>query len=219
MYRFRLTKCQRKSVIFSNLYILVYVVDAQKNRLIGAVPLSTHNICFGWEIRQVLLCYALLTKGKTIPLENQWCNCKVCAKSVLLCVSCRLCFQCLNHSAIHCTCTCKRRNKWFYMCKIFYGQGDPPCHLITEVDHSISPASQSYQLSLLPSNQITPAEGTPLFRVIRALLSMYLSRQDLRQILFCQNFYLLLPFHHLLISLNLAMAVNLFILFLYILHV
>ena len=31
---------------------LTYVLGAQKNRLIERVLLSTHNICFGWEIRK-----------------------------------------------------------------------------------------------------------------------------------------------------------------------
>ena len=31
--------------------------------LIETVLLSTHNICFGWEIRKDFFCYALLTKG------------------------------------------------------------------------------------------------------------------------------------------------------------
>ena len=38
-------------------------MGAQKNRLIETVLLSTHNICFGWEMRILFFCYALLTKG------------------------------------------------------------------------------------------------------------------------------------------------------------
>ena len=38
-------------------------MGAQKNRLIETVLLSTHNICFGWEIRKLVFCYAFLTKG------------------------------------------------------------------------------------------------------------------------------------------------------------
>ena len=38
-------------------------MGAQKNRLIEMVLLSTHNICFGLEIRKLLFGYALLTKG------------------------------------------------------------------------------------------------------------------------------------------------------------
>ena len=37
-------------------------MGAQKNRLIETVLLSTHNICFGWEIRKLNFRYALLTK-------------------------------------------------------------------------------------------------------------------------------------------------------------
>ena len=42
---------------------LTYVLGAQKNRVIETVLLSTHNICFGWEIRKLFSWYALLTKG------------------------------------------------------------------------------------------------------------------------------------------------------------
>ena len=37
-------------------------MGAQKNRLIETVPLSTHSICFGGEIRKLFFWYALLTK-------------------------------------------------------------------------------------------------------------------------------------------------------------
>ena len=40
----------------------MYVLGAQKNPLIETVLLSTHNICFGREIRKLSFCYALLTK-------------------------------------------------------------------------------------------------------------------------------------------------------------
>ena len=33
--------------------ILAYVLGAQMNRLNETVLLSTHNICFGWEIRKL----------------------------------------------------------------------------------------------------------------------------------------------------------------------
>ena len=45
-------KIQRKLVNIFLLMILAYVLGAQKNRLIEKVLLSTHNICFGWEIRK-----------------------------------------------------------------------------------------------------------------------------------------------------------------------
>ena len=35
-------------------------MGAQKNHLIEAVLLSTHNICFNGEIRKIILSYALL---------------------------------------------------------------------------------------------------------------------------------------------------------------
>ena len=38
-------------------------MGAQKNRPIGTVLLSTHNVCFGCEIRKVIFSYALLSKG------------------------------------------------------------------------------------------------------------------------------------------------------------
>ena len=37
-------------------------MGAQKSRLTETVLLSTHNICFGWEIRKLFFCYALITK-------------------------------------------------------------------------------------------------------------------------------------------------------------
>ena len=49
--------------MFSYPLVLSYVLGAQKNRLIETVLLSTHNICFGWEIRKILFRYTLLTKG------------------------------------------------------------------------------------------------------------------------------------------------------------
>ena len=39
-----------------------YVLGAQKNNLIETVLLSIHNICFGWEIRNLIFWYTLLTK-------------------------------------------------------------------------------------------------------------------------------------------------------------
>ena len=40
--------------IFSYPLILTFVLGAQKNHLIETVLLSTHNICFGWEIRKII---------------------------------------------------------------------------------------------------------------------------------------------------------------------
>ena len=45
-----------------------YVLGAQKNRLIEAVLLSTHNICFGSEIRKLFFRYTLLTKVLAITV-------------------------------------------------------------------------------------------------------------------------------------------------------
>ena len=47
--------------MFFYLSVLTYVLGAQKNRLIETVLLSTHNICFGWEIGNLVFWYALLT--------------------------------------------------------------------------------------------------------------------------------------------------------------
>ena len=52
-----------KLQIFSYPLVLTYVLGAQKNRLIETVLLSTHNICFGREIRQLTFCCAVLSKG------------------------------------------------------------------------------------------------------------------------------------------------------------
>ena len=39
------------------------MLDAQKNRFIETVLLSTHNICFGLEIKKIVLQYTLLSGG------------------------------------------------------------------------------------------------------------------------------------------------------------
>ena len=50
-------------------------MGAQKNRLIETVLLSTHNICFGWEIRKIFSCYTLLDKTtKTYGTFKQNCS-------------------------------------------------------------------------------------------------------------------------------------------------
>ena len=49
--------------IFSDPSILPYVLGAQKNRLNEAVLLSTHNICFGKEVRKLFFDYQPLSKG------------------------------------------------------------------------------------------------------------------------------------------------------------
>ena len=36
-------------------------MGAQKDRLIETVLLSTHNICFGWEIEKIIFSYVLLS--------------------------------------------------------------------------------------------------------------------------------------------------------------
>ena len=39
-----------------------------KNRLIEKVLLSTHNICFGWEIKKIIFSYTLLSVGQCTML-------------------------------------------------------------------------------------------------------------------------------------------------------
>ena len=43
---------------------------AQKNRLIETVLLSTHNICFGLEIKKIIFQYALLSGGLAKYVRN-----------------------------------------------------------------------------------------------------------------------------------------------------
>ena len=52
-----------KLLLFSYLSIKTCVLGAQKNRLIETVLLSTHNICFEWEIKQIVFQYTLLSGG------------------------------------------------------------------------------------------------------------------------------------------------------------
>ena len=46
-----------------------------KNRLVEAVLLSTHNICFGLEIRKLFFWYALLNKVLIVELIGQLVGC------------------------------------------------------------------------------------------------------------------------------------------------
>ena len=55
-----------KLQIFSYPSIYTCVLGAQKNRLIETVLLSTHNICFGWEIKKKDFQYVLLSEGLII---------------------------------------------------------------------------------------------------------------------------------------------------------
>ena len=49
---------------FSYPYVLTYyVLGAQKNHLNETVVLSTHNICFGGEIRKLFFNYGFLSSG------------------------------------------------------------------------------------------------------------------------------------------------------------
>ena len=57
--------------MFSYPSILTYVLGAQKNGLIETVLLSTHNICFGRDIRKFNFRYTLLTK--VLRVEGRFC--------------------------------------------------------------------------------------------------------------------------------------------------
>ena len=54
------------NLIIFYLKILAYVLGTQKNRYIETVLLSTHIICFDWEIRKAVFCYALLSEGLSV---------------------------------------------------------------------------------------------------------------------------------------------------------
>ena len=55
-------KIQRKIVNIFLPMICSICFGCSKNRLIEMVLLSTHNICFCWEIKKLFFCYTLLTK-------------------------------------------------------------------------------------------------------------------------------------------------------------
>ena len=61
---------ERKMKLFSYPSILTCVVGAQKNRLIETVLLSTHNICFGSEIKKIVFQYALLSGELSKAVQN-----------------------------------------------------------------------------------------------------------------------------------------------------
>ena len=48
------------------LFVWVYVLGAEKNRLIETVLLSTHNICIRCEIKKITFQYALLSGGLSV---------------------------------------------------------------------------------------------------------------------------------------------------------
>ena len=47
-------------------------MGAQKIYLIETVLLSTHNICFGWEIRKIIFSYTLLSGGLVLDQLSAW---------------------------------------------------------------------------------------------------------------------------------------------------
>ena len=49
----------------------MYVLGPQKNRLSETVLLSTHNICFGCELRKMIFNYTLLLGKLKGALERQ----------------------------------------------------------------------------------------------------------------------------------------------------
>ena len=64
--------------LFSYPSVQACVLGAQKNRLIETVLLSTHNICFDWEIRKLFSFTHSYLGVCTIPLSRWlvciWCN-------------------------------------------------------------------------------------------------------------------------------------------------
>ena len=56
--------------IYDNQTNLTYVLVARKNNLIEMVLLSTHNICFGCEIRKLILITLLSGCWKMIPKSS-----------------------------------------------------------------------------------------------------------------------------------------------------
>ena len=61
--------CSWQYAIFSFSSILSYVLGAQKNRLIKTVLLSTHNICFISEIRNLFLINTFYLRPAKIIVE------------------------------------------------------------------------------------------------------------------------------------------------------
>ena len=47
--------------------ILAYVLGAQKDRLVETVFENPQRRCFCLEVRKLIICYALLTKGLLAP--------------------------------------------------------------------------------------------------------------------------------------------------------
>ena len=69
----QLCKHFRRKIAYIFLSISFTVLGAQKNRLNETILLSTHNICFGWDIRNLFFEYALLSWGLGRP-RRQWFN-------------------------------------------------------------------------------------------------------------------------------------------------
>ena len=78
-----------KQTIYSFSWILTFVL--------GAVLLSTHNICFGWEIRKIIFKYTLLPIGFISPWKCLL-KCLVIVKIELkyLCLTYLMLFLCLT---------------------------------------------------------------------------------------------------------------------------
>ena len=51
------------SINFKNFLFNAYAVLIMDNLTVETVLLSTHNICFGWEIRKIIFSYTLLSGG------------------------------------------------------------------------------------------------------------------------------------------------------------
>ena len=46
--------------------VVKFVLGAQKNRLNETALLCIHNICFGWEVRNIIFNYALLHASRSL---------------------------------------------------------------------------------------------------------------------------------------------------------
>ena len=56
--------------MFLHMFFFTYVLGAQKNHLIEMVLLSTHNICFDWEIRKITQSKPIWVKKKQEKNES-----------------------------------------------------------------------------------------------------------------------------------------------------
>ena len=68
----KLQSCQSLSIhslLYSNISVKTYDVGAEKNRLSETVHLSTHNICFRFEMREITRKHVILTVVGSIAYQ------------------------------------------------------------------------------------------------------------------------------------------------------